>query len=200
MTRSRRRPNSGPPGKVLDHTTKEWVFARQVKLCCTGKKAHVLGVVRQDSVRTTATAKPGSQMLLEFAGPPEEPTRTIRWRCEACDKAAIEQRIVNRDGRYRQSEVVAKASGVLELLDALRDHGPSSTTVRVDRAEIAARIESVRSGDQLAAHIAGQESRERVRYPNRDTTAAGPGSGAAPSAPSPSVDASGYFGIDPLIG
>lgn len=151
------------------HTAAEWAFTRELRLECPA--GHVLGTARQDSAGTSLAPagrdsdNPNPSPTLEFAGPPDDLMRTFRWVCPLCDRRSRARGNLSRDAKsHRRHEVVARATALLELLEAMSDHGPKFVRVRVD--QIADRIPAVISGEQL--RVARAFSNNPGKTPIRD--------------------------------
>lgn len=167
--RSKRYESVSPPGRP-DHTSREWVFARDLVLTCPS--GHTLGRVRQEAVTAavedsqTLLARPktvvsGKRLWIE--GPPDAPRSYLRWACVACDEAAASEGITNKHGQWRRHRGYVHAGSVLELLAAMAGNGPQNVRAVLDPDALGAVHQRVISGEQLQAVEAAEAARVRRR-------------------------------------
>jgi hypothetical protein len=87
--------------------------------------------------------------------------RSIHWRCERCDRVAIQNDELNRRGRTRRHEGKVTAGPLFELFALLAEHGPSAIRVTLRAQDIAEMSTRVASGEQLSNVSAADAARVR---------------------------------------
>ena len=148
MSRGRRRPNAHIPG--TQHTSREWQFTQKITLMCPDVASHEIGDLFRDIGEPRTRPSIHEDTNLKFSGPPGDIKRTLRWSCPRCDARAEATRTYARSGAPRRHDGTIKAGLLLDLLDALANHGPPNVRVQLLPEKIAALLERVRTGAQLA--------------------------------------------------